>query len=371
MRFSGLMLCIVAALGWATEAHSQQKVDLEEQTQVTPQSATALVRKYPDGLDLPAVKELDLPTAEALAACRSHLALNGIRRLPPDVASALAMSPASLELEGLEELTSVPLAMKLGQRNATVRLRRVTRLDDQIADALASGPAFLVLPGLRELTHPGVAARLWSPADPIYLQAIVCIRPEVARSICRGRCDLYLQSLESLDDESAAALAGGGGVRQLPALREISDQGLAILLRTDGPLELGGISNLAPAGQRVSKEITQALATHAWPLGIGLKDIPPEVADAITKRNAQVDLYGLRHLSVGLAQSLVNSNCVIYMMNVKTAEKGVGDVLARHASKAGHVSGFVFAASMRNEFTRDEIALLKQRQCVHFGNLYN
>lgn len=388
---------LAAALLWASAAGAfaaaPELPPAEEVVELTPQLAAAYMKAQRGVLRFPRVRSLDAATAaklaehpaglslsitaidakvaRALAASKGSIELNGIQTLSGDVADALASGQAQLTMEGLGEISSVPLARKFGRQLGVLRFPRIQKLDNAVADAISGGQARLHLPGLRELTHEGLAARLGEPGKAADLPLVEVVTPQTAAGLARGGANIYLPSVKKLDAATAASLMNHQGTLQLSSLQDIPPEGIASLLRNQGPLSIGAIQAFGPAGQPVVTEILQALAAHQWPLVLGLDPIPPEVAAAIKKRQAPVYLNGIRHLTVDGAKALVGCSCHIYLMRVENVDDGVAAELVKHRHPMKNATGFVFPVAVKSVFNGPEVQQLEKHESIHFGSLLN
>lgn len=333
--------------------------------------AEVLVR-HPGGIEFTSLEQVDPKTAKLLARCTSSLALNGVERLPPGVAEVLAASRAELRLESLRELTSVPLAKKLASQQGLLHFRALRRLDKPIEEILAQGTAFLELPALEQLEDEALAARLGMPGGVVEMPNLRKISAGAAGGLRGKPCHLYLEGLEALDAPMAQALVGKPGLLKLSRLAAVDSDTLVALLHNQGPLSIAAITQVPRVNGQVSPALTAALAAHAWPLGLGLTEGEVDaVAGGLRQRTAQVDLYGVKHLTANLAESLVNCSGMIYLMQVEKIDGGVTNVLLRHRQKPdGPPSGFVLPVMAKEQFRRwGHLGGIQQNGCIHFGNL--
>lgn len=335
--------------------------------QVDPQTA-AVLAKHETGVKLPGVAKIDQNTAKELAQSQAVLGLDGIGKLDPNIAGILATSSALLSLEGIDKLDSLPLAQKLSRQIGTLFFPRITEVDQNIADALSNGPITLSMPRLRELRHKGLAAKIARAGMAVNLPDLEDFNADAAEGLCVGVCNVYLPSLIKLNGGVAEAFSQHQGVLQLHGVQAATPAEIALLLTNNGPLSIGSIKAFGQPGQPVDPRILQAISLHAWPLDIGLDDIPPNLAAAIKKRKAPIDLVGVKQLSRALAQSLVGCDCMVYMMNVKGFDNGAADDLLKHRHPDKKNSGFVLPANARGMLNAGELQALQKHQSIHFGN---
>ena len=190
-----------------------------------------------------------------------------------------------------------------------------------------------------------------------------------AAGLCAVPCDLYLPAIRRLSDPVAAELGRHRGVLQLTSLDEVSTEGIVSLLGNQGPLGLAGLTRPDADGMPVPAVILEALERHPWPLGLDASSVPPELADAIRRHRAPVDLHGVRRLTVPLVTSLVNGAAVVSLLGVVEAEPGVARVLLTHRPKPG--TGFVLPATARALFSEEDLRTLDKHRGIHFGNAHD
>ena len=328
----------------------------------------AVLAKHPTGVKLPGIEKLDQQVAVELAKTSSVLGLDGIRQLDADIARILATSRALLSLEGIGDLTSLPLAEKLSKQIGTLRFPRIKKLDRKIADVLSGGTITVWMPALQELTHPGLASALARSGMDVELRDLQAFNAAAAQGLCADECDVYLPSLAKLGNDVAEAFSQHQGVLQLHGVQAADPDEIAFLLTNNGPLSIGGIKAFGPPGQPVDARILQATSLHAWPLDIGLEDIPPDLAAAIRKRKAPIDLVGIKWLSKQLAESLVGCECVVSMNNVNGIEPGAAVILLKHRHPDKKNSGFVLPVDARDLLNAGELEQLEKHESIHFGN---
>jgi hypothetical protein len=327
----------------------------------------AVLARHPTGVKLSGIAKLDAPVANELAKARAVLGLDGLPNLDPVIAGILATSNALLSLEGIDKLDSLPLAQKIGRQIGTLRFPRIRQVDKNVADALANGPITLSMPGLEELTHRGLAEKIAKAEMAVNLPNLKQFNADAAAGLCAGVCDVYLPSLVELPADAAKAFGQHEGVLQLHGVQAAAPAEIALLLTNNGPLSIGSIKRFSPPGKPVDPGILKAISGHAWPLSIGLEDIPADLAAAIKKRKAPIDLVGVKWLSKPLAKSLVGCDCMVYMMNVEGLEAGAADELLEHRDSQ-KTSGFVLPVDARRLLNAGEVDRLEKHECIHFGN---
>jgi len=327
----------------------------------------AVLAQHPTGVKLPGIAELDAPVAKELAKARTVLGLDGLPNLDPIIAQILATSGAVLSLEGIGQLNSLPLAQKFSRQIGTLRFPRIRRVNQNIANALSAGPITLSMPGLEELTHRGLASKIAKAGMAVNLPNLKQFNADAAQGLCVDVCDVYLPSLVNLPDGAAQAFSQHRGVLQLHGVQAAGPDEIALLLTNNGPLSIGGIKAFAQPGQPVDQRILKAVSLHAWPLDIGLPEIPRELAAAIKKRKAPIDLVGVKWLSRQLAQSLVGCDCMVSMMNVEGLQAGAAGDLLKHRNPQKN-SGFVLPVHTRGLLAAGELERLEKHESIHFGN---
>lgn len=348
---------------------SADRLEFPRVRAIDPATADVLAR-HEAGVELDGLLTLDGPTAEALARCRTRLGLDGLRRLDPEAADALARSPAHLTLASLDGLSSPTLARKLARQPGTLELHRIGRLEGVVADLLATGVAGVMLPSLEHLSHRGLAERLArTPPGAVHLRALSNLDAAGAAGLSAVPCDLYLPAISRLDEPVAAQLGRHRGVLQLTGLEDVSPVVIVSLLGNEGPLGLAGLTRPGHDGGPLPTVVLEAVERHPWPLGLEAPTVPPELAEAIRRRRAAVDLHGVRRLSLALATSLVNGGVVVSLLGIAEAEPGVARVLLTHRPKPG--TGFVLPATARASFSEEELRALDRHRSIHFGNAFD
>jgi hypothetical protein len=270
-------------------AKPQQPVSLslEALAELAPADASWAVLRNSRRLSLNGLEELSPGVAAALATHppilmfgHADLRLNGIGKLSPQAAAALAGHQGMVQLYGLEELDSVPLAQKLARQWGELRLG-IRHLSPEIAAELARHRGFeihftrlnyhgradgamsvLRLDNIESLSAE-TAEALAAHEGVLVLNGLVSLDPAVAAALAKriGNAKtnrpgtLVLNGLPAISPEAAAALAAFPGEIALRAIKEISPGTAAALARHKGRLHLSGLVNM-------SREVAAALKAH-------------------------------------------------------------------------------------------------------------
>jgi ABC-type amino acid transport substrate-binding protein len=263
-------------------------------------------------LPLNSLKTLDAVTAEVLAGWRGHLLLDGLTRLDPDVARALAKHEGGdLHFDGL------------------------TTLDADTAEALAIGNVSrrLFLNGLTTLDAP--KAKSLSKFSEVVLNGLATLDADTARALVdsgkrrEGGGQLWLDGLTTLDADTARALAGfSGGFLRLDGLGRLDAataralveefQGSFLLLNGLKRLDAGAAAALAGVrGTDVTITTNEKIAEIIWPpIGPG-NPLTPENAGTVSQR----DLERLTAIespdSVAIARALAARGGLLQLNNLK------------------------------------------------------
>jgi tartrate dehydratase beta subunit/fumarate hydratase class I family protein len=205
------------------------------------------------------------------------LPVNGLKKLTPDVAQALAgYSKGPLLLNGLTTL-SAEAAKGLAQHKGALSLAGLTTLSDEVAAALAQHEGALLLTGLTTLSA------------------------EAATALAQHRgVWLSLHGLTTISDEVATALAQHTGRLSLNGLTTLSPEAIKALARHKGALEFDGLTTL-------SAEAVKALAQHKGTMSLslaGLTTLSAEAVKALARYNGTLYLNGLTTLSDEAAKAL-------------------------------------------------------------------
>jgi hypothetical protein len=252
---------------------------------VTPEVAEVLV-KPERNLSLNGLTELSPELAAVLAKHlpsrifgAADLRLNGIRSLSPASAEALANHSGKVLLYGLETLDSIPLARKLAAQWGELRLG-VKTLSPAIAAELArhrgneedrtrpgvvfrrqDGAASILRLDELESLQPETAEALAAHEGVLVLNGLASLPPDVAASIAKRTGNsktnragtLVLNGLNSITAEAAAALSAFPGELVLKAVTTLSPETAAALSRHKGRLHLTGLTELKPAAYEALK----------------------------------------------------------------------------------------------------------------------
>jgi hypothetical protein len=254
-------------------------------------------------LQLSTTYEISSDVAEELAQFRGDTLILGIKSLSPDVATALANSQAAnvwlhsvttvspeaagaivklrghLFLTGLTELDSVPLAEKLAARPGALSFPYLKKISPEIATALAKNERSLTLAGLTELS-PEVQEKLAETvgnlslpnlesidvaplekklaAGVVLLPQLKKLSPELVKRFTEVKGagsffgGIYI-SLAAITPEVAAVFAESQNQINLVLVGRgpISDEALAVLLKTRSGLALQDMETLTPEQTRI------------------------------------------------------------------------------------------------------------------------
>jgi hypothetical protein len=151
------------------------------------------------------------------------LPLNGITKLTPDVAQALAgYSRGPLYLNGLTTL-SAEAAKALAQHKGLLFLDGLTTLSAEAATALAQHKHALLLDGLTTLSAEAAKALAQHKGD-LSLGGLTTLSAEAAKALAQHEDQLYLNGLTTLSAEAAKALAQHKGQSAREAARRTEMQ---------------------------------------------------------------------------------------------------------------------------------------------------
>jgi hypothetical protein len=250
-----------------TKAHASwalfekvRRLSLNGLTELSPEVAAALATHPP-----------------VLSLHRADLRLNGLKKLSPQAAEALARHEGMVQLYGLEELDSVPLAQKLARQWGELRLE-ITHLSPEIAAELAKHRGFE-----EKYIRLNYHGRADGAISILRLDNIKSLPVETAEALSAHEGVLVLNGLESLDPAVAAALAkrvgnsktNRPGTLVLNGLPAISTEAAAALAAFTGEIALKAVKEISP-------ETAAALAKHKGRLHLtGLVTISPEASAAL------------------------------------------------------------------------------------------
>lgn len=171
------------------------------------ETAQALGSFEGKNLTLGGFSDLSPAAAKKLADFKGTLELPDLKVVSAETAAALAECKGEVYLRGLTNLTSVPLATKLGLQGS-VRLDHLTTLSDEAAHGLFSASK--------------------SAKNIEYYLGLKEISLETAKAIgARGRTaggHFHFSQVESIPDEVAEAFAFKGGAIRFHKVTKISDR---------------------------------------------------------------------------------------------------------------------------------------------------
>jgi len=267
-------------------------VSFDGLTTLTPEVAEVLITiKQP--LSFNGLTDLSPETAAALAkqtraphsgaregkTGHADLRLNGITRLRPAAAEALAAHQGKLLLHSLESLDSIPLAQKFAREPGELRLG-LTTLSVAIAAELAKNrgenisrfASILRLDNIKRLS-PEAAEALAAHEGVLVLNGLTTLEPAVAAALAkrvgnrqRGSTGtLILNSLTRISTESAAALAKFPGELVLKGIIDLTPEAAAALAAHKGRLHLTGLENLSESNRDTLKAHANVLLPRPLP----------------------------------------------------------------------------------------------------------
>ncbi len=160
-------------------------------------------------LPLNKLRQLSVTAARALAQTDSHLCLDGLTSLTPELLEALANRPKdsqSLSLNGLTTITA-----DVAQTLAMVECDRlelgITSLSDAIAKVLGQREGTLSLGRLTTISD-AAAAELAKIGGDLWLNGLTTLSDKAAKSLSKLNSDyLYLDGLKSLSQAACVTIA--------------------------------------------------------------------------------------------------------------------------------------------------------------------
>jgi hypothetical protein len=180
------------------------------------------------------VSELSPAAAKSLASVK-RVVFFVLNQLSPEAELALAASKGCMEPEGLRRVNTGPLAVRLVDITAfnsvpfghdhmrTWGLKRCEHLSAEAALALANASDKQVpLEGLKELTSVPLAAKLAAIHPNLELTKLTEISVDVAKALSKHKGKLKLSGLKSLSTEAAKALASHEGELMLDGIQSLS-----------------------------------------------------------------------------------------------------------------------------------------------------
>jgi beta-lactamase regulating signal transducer with metallopeptidase domain len=226
------------------------------------------------------------------------LPVNGLKKLMPDVAQALAgYSRGPLFLNGLTTLSDEAATALAQYRGIWLSLAGLTTLSDEAAKAMAQHKGYLFLNGLTTLSDEAGKA-LAQHEGELSLNGLTTLSDEAAKALAQHKGYLFLNGLTTLSDEAATALAQHKGSLSLNGLTTLSAEAAKTLAQRKGELYLDGLTTL-------SAEAATALAQHVRRLYLnGLTTLSDEAATALAQHKGSLSLNGLTTLSDEAAKAL-------------------------------------------------------------------
>ena len=260
-------------------------------TTLAPEQARALAGYTGQRLSLNGLATLSAEEARALAAFAGQmvikdkvhpgtLELNGIKELSPEAAAALAGCRVVISLAGLDSLSSIPLAHKLGSQ--PILTLAVPTLSDDVARALFLSPG--------------------APKNTMMSLGLKELSVEAAKALGeRGRTlggHWQFHELETLPDEVAEALSAPAAIR-CRKVTTLSDRAAAALNRY--------------------------VHAHMY----ALADVSNESLEMFSKRQGFM-IHGLRKLDcVPFAATLMSNNSdFLDLPQLETISEAAADALA-------------------------------------------
>ncbi len=156
-------------------------------------------------IQLDGVSELSADVAEKFAACSGAIYLNGLRGVDDSTATALAKTPAQLEMSGLETLDSPELAEKLAQQKDVVFLDKLQSISPQVAKALSRNRSGITLNGLVELPEE-IAKELASHQGRLWLGGVQALPDATIKVLLAHESPIYFRDLKNLTKKGAAVI---------------------------------------------------------------------------------------------------------------------------------------------------------------------
>jgi hypothetical protein len=160
-----------------------EQIPLEEQLPLHVDILQVLARanQSEEGVDLNALKSLDVNAARVIAETRGKLFLNGLTAITPEVAEVLGTHRGWLHLDGLQSMSP------------------------EVATALSKHQGWLFLNGIKVLDKD-VALALLPYRGQLYLDSVQTITDEVAEIIAQRRNGVELYGVQDINYQSVAML---------------------------------------------------------------------------------------------------------------------------------------------------------------------
>lgn len=238
----------------------------------------------------------------------------------------------------LDEIYAVSLdaARELAKHaQGSLQLNGIERLDDATAAVLAHHKGEIYLEGLRDLKSVELASKLASQ-DFVNLPNLRTLTIEVASKICECEGQIEL-GIQEVDDQTAGILAGSTGELSLPQLKSLTSVPLAEKLANSLPSSPGGIGN---------KNFS------------GIRELNPEIARVLRKRESSLSLDGLTQISPELAKELAGHVGALSLRNLRTLSQESAEWLRRH-------SGFIQLPSL-TQIDEETANILRQNEDIFF-----
>ena len=289
--------------------------------------------RHEGGLYLGGLKTLNNAAAEALSKHEGELHLSGLKNLSDAAAKALGKHKGELSLGGLASLSDSPghiaLAEKLASQKGELGLSRLKSLSDAAAEALSKYEGELDLGGLKSLSDATAEAlsKHKGDLDFWHLESLSDSPGHVAlaKKLARQKGELNLWRLKSLGDAAAKALSMYKKDLRIDDLVSLNDSPGHIALAgklasQKGELDLGGLKNLSVAA-------AEALTKHKGELSLwGLKSLSDTVAKSLSKHKGPLNLQGLKSLSSAVAEALSKHEGDLDLMGLNSLSDSPGHV---------------------------------------------
>jgi beta-lactamase regulating signal transducer with metallopeptidase domain/ABC-type branched-subunit amino acid transport system substrate-binding protein len=292
-------------------------------TKLTPDVAQALAGYSRGPLYLNGLTTLSAEAAKALAQHKGLLFLDGLTTLSAEAATALAQHKHALLLDGLTTL-SAEAAKALAQHKGDLSLGGLTTLSAEAATALAQHKGDLSLGGLTTLSAEAAKALAQHKGRYLSLNGLTTLSAEAAKALAQHEDQLYLNGLTTLSAEAAKALAQHKGLLFLDGLTTLSAEAAKALAQRKGDLYLNGLTTL-------SAEAAKALAQHEDRLYLnGLTTLSAEAAKALAQHEGGLYLNALTTLSAEAAKALAQHKIALYLNGLTTLSDEAATALAQH-----------------------------------------
>ena len=317
-------------------ARHKGRLSLNGLTEIT---SVPLVEKLGHRLQSNNLVEISEEVALSLKSIKDegYLSLDGLTTLTPNVANALARHKGRLSLNGLTEITSVPLAEKLAEQSDFVDLSNLVEISQEVASTLAKYEGDLFLDGLTTLS-PNVANALAQHKGWLSLNGLTTLTYDVAESLSRHQGELGL-GVTTLEPQIASLLA--------------MHRGDALYMRN-----LRGLQNGQLAGKLLDSWAYQVEAELTAMLFDRLETISEEAATEIASRKGVLLLNGLKTLTPRLAKILATHEGTLNLSGIEEISEETAEALSPHAGLL-HLTGLVNISN-----SRVAKALAGHRRCI-------